>query len=80
MSYSKTLCTYVTHRFFLIPAIALQNVTDESYLACIKSEKYVVWVTLRSHGSIRQGEAELRTLQYEAGCRQATYIETHFSD
>ena len=64
MSYSKTLCTYVTHRFFLIPAIALQNVTDESYLACIKSEKYVVWVALRPLGSMRQSEAKLCTLQY----------------
>ena len=32
---------------------------NESCLACVESEKYVVWVTLRPLGSIRQGEAEL---------------------
>ena len=58
------ICPYVTLSFFRIPAVVSQNVTNESCLACVKSEKYVVWVTLRPLGSIRQGEAELRTLQY----------------
>ena len=59
--------------FFLIPAVVSQNHTDDSCLACVKSEKYVVWVTFRPLGFIRLGEAELRqglrspwlrTLQY----------------
>ena len=50
--------------FFPIPAVVSQNVTNESCLAYVKSEKYVVWVTLRPLGSMMQGEAELRTLQY----------------
>ena len=61
------VCLYVrtSHlHFFAIPAVVSQNVTNESCLACVKSEKYVVWVTLRPLGSMRQGEAELRTLQY----------------
>ena len=33
--------------FFLIPAVVSQNVSDESCLAFVKSEKYVVWITLR---------------------------------
>ena len=41
----------------LIPAVVSQNVTNESYLVGVKSEKYVFWVTLRSLGSIRQGKA-----------------------
>ena len=52
---------------------------DKSCLACIKGEKYVVWVTLRPLGSIRRGETELRILQYGVKWSQATYIETHFS-
>ena len=44
------------------PAVLWQNVTNKSCLVCVKSEKYVVWVTLRFLGSMRQGEDELRTL------------------
>ena len=47
------------------PAVVSQNITNESCLACVMSEKYVVCVTLRPPGSMRQGEAELPTLQYQ---------------
>ena len=62
---SVNVCMYVRHTsFFLVPAAVSQYFTNESCLVCVKSEKYVVWVTLRPLGSMRQGEAELRTLQY----------------
>ena len=54
---------YVTLPFFPIPSVVAQNLTNESSLACIESEKYVVCVTLSPFWSIRRGEAELRTLQ-----------------
>ena len=41
-----------------------QNVTNKSCLACDKSEKYLVWVTLRPLRFMKQGETELRILQY----------------
>ena len=41
---------YVTLSFFLIPAVVSQNFANESCLACVKSEKYVVWVTLKPLG------------------------------
>ena len=50
--------------FSPISAVVSQNVTNERGLACVKSEKYVVWGTFRPLGSIRRGEAELQTLQY----------------
>ena len=68
-SIRKSIRTYVrtSHfHFFPIPAVVSQNVANETCLACVKSEKYVVWVTLRPLGSMRQGEAELCTLQYQA--------------
>ena len=51
-----------------IPAVVSQNVTNESYLVCVKSEKYAFLVKLRPLGFMRQGEAKLRT-----------YIKTYFS-
>ena len=63
-SVHMSLCPYVTHQFISIPTVLPQNVTDESCLACDRSEKYVVWVTIRPLRSIKQGEAELSTFQY----------------
>ena len=54
--------------FFPILAVVSQNFIDESCFECVKSEKYVIWVTLRPLRSIRQGEAELRTLQCYLTC------------
>ena len=55
------------HTFkFQIPAADSQNVSDKSCLACVQSEQYSFWFTLRPLGSMRQGEAELHTLQYQA--------------
>ena len=59
---SLSVCTSVrTSQFYLfqIPAV----VTNKSCSACVKSEKYVVWVTLRPLGSMRQGEAKLCILK-----------------
>ena len=68
------------HTFKLpIPAVDSQNVSNKSCLACAQSEKYSFWFTLRPLGSMRQGEAELHTLQYQARWNQATYIKTQFS-
>ena len=55
---------YVTLPTFLIPAVKSQNVTNKSCFECVKSEKYVVWVTLRPIRSMKRGEVELCTLQY----------------
>ena len=63
VSFHMYVCMDVTHSFFSILAIVSQNVNNESCLACVKSERYVIWVTLRPLGSMRQGEAELPTLQ-----------------
>ena len=60
-------------------AVVSQNVTNKSFLVRVKSEKYSFWVTLRSLGSMRQGEAEIHALQYWARRSQAAYIKTHFS-
>ena len=65
MSVCPSVRTYVTLPFFLIRAVVSQKVTDESCLACVKSEKHVVWDTLRPLGSMQRGETELRTLQYQ---------------
>ena len=68
------------HTFKLpIPAVDSQNVSNKSCLACAQSEKYSFWFTLRPLGSMRRGEAELHTLQYQARWNQATYIKTQFS-
>ena len=45
-----------------VSAVGSQNVTNKSFLACVKSEKYAVWFTLRSLGSMRQGKAEIHAL------------------
>ena len=69
LSVRPSVRTYVrtSHfHFFRIPAVVSQNVTNKSCLACVKSEKYVVWVTLRPLGSMRQCEAEVRIEQYQA--------------
>ena len=47
-----------------ISAVASQNVTNKTFIVCFESEIYPVFVTLRPLGSMRQGEAELCTLQY----------------
>ena len=47
-----------------IPAITSQNVTNESCLECVKSEKYAFFVTFGPLRSMRQGEAELYTSRY----------------
>ena len=60
------VCTYVTLLWFPIPAVVSHNATNESCLAFDKSEKYLVWVTLRPLGSISQVETELCALQYWA--------------
>ena len=49
-----------------IPAVDSQNVSNKSCLACVQSEQYSFWFTLRPLGSMRRGEAELHTLQYQA--------------
>ena len=53
---------HVTLPFFPIPKVVSHNVTDESCLTFVKSEKYVVLVTLRPLGSIMRGETELCTI------------------
>ena len=62
-----------------IPVVGSQNFTNKSFLVCVKSEKYTYLVSLRLTGSMRQGDAELRTLYYWARQSQATYVKTHFS-
>ena len=47
-----------------IPAVLSLNVTNKSYLVCVKSEKYAFWVTLRPLGFMRRGEAELGKLKF----------------
>ena len=64
MSVCPSVHPYITLPFFPISAVISHNVTNESCFACAKSEKYVVWVTLRPLGSVKQGEAELCKLQY----------------
>ena len=64
---------------FTIPAIRSQNVNNKSCLVGAKSEKYAFWVTLRLIRSMRQGEAELCKLHYQARRSQATDIKIHFS-
>ena len=61
--------------FFRIPAVVSQNVTNESCLVGVKSEKYVVWVTLRPLGSMSQGEVKIHALQYSARQSRAAYIK-----
>ena len=43
-----------------------QNVTNKSYLVCVKSEKYASWVTLRAQlDCCRRGEAEVRIIKFK---------------
>ena len=67
LSFHTFVHLYITFPFFSIPAIVSQNVTDKSCLACVKSEKYVVWVTPRPLRSIKLGEAELCVLNIREG-------------
>ena len=49
-----------------IPAVVQHNVTNESCLVCVTSEKYTFWVTLRPQSDrYRQGEAEVRILDFK---------------
>ena len=52
------------HFLALILAVESQNVTNRSFLVCVKSGKYAFLITLRLLGSMRQGEAKLCTLDY----------------
>ena len=46
-----------------IPASVSQNVTNKSCLACVKSEKYASWVTLRPQWDrCCRGKAEVRII------------------
>ena len=56
-------------------AVGSQNVTNRSFLVCVKSEKYALWVTLRPLGSIRQGEPEIHAIQYCARGSRAALIK-----
>ena len=56
-------------------AVGSQNVTNRSFLVCVKSEKYALWVTLRPLGSIRQGEPEIHAILYCARGSQAALIK-----
>ena len=52
------------HTFrFPMPAVVSPNFSNNSCLACVQSEKYSFWFTLRPLGSIRWGEAELRIIR-----------------
>ena len=56
LSFHPSVRTYVRHtnfHFFPLPAIVSQNVNNESWFPCDKSEKYSVWVTLRPFRSMR---------------------------
>ena len=62
---TSPLSVHPSHfNFFPIPAVISKNVANKTCLACVKSEKYVVWVTLRPLGFMQGGETELLTLQY----------------
>ena len=65
-----SFCLSTVHPFVRklapIPAVVLQNVTNKSCLACIKSEKYASCVTLRPQcDCCHQGEAEVRILNFK---------------
>ena len=56
-----------------LPAVLSQNVTNKSFLVCVKSEKYAYWVTLRPQQDLcRRGEAEVRILDFKT-----TWSEFH---
>ena len=51
---------------FPIPAVLSQNVTNKSFLVCVKSEKYASLVTLRPQWDrCRRDEAEMRVLNFK---------------
>ena len=56
-------------------AVGSQNVTNRSFLVCVKSEKYALCVTLRPLGSIRQGEPEIHAIRYCARRSRAALIK-----
>ena len=58
-----------------VSAVGSQNVTNRSFLVSVKSEKYAFWVTLRSLGSMSQGEVKIHALQYSARQSRAAYIK-----
>jgi len=62
-----------------VSAVGSQNVNNKSFLVCVKSEKYVFWVTLRLLGSIRQGKAEIPALQYFMRQSPSAIIKTHLN-
>ena len=52
--------------FFPIPAVASQYGTDESSLACVKSEKYAFWVTISPKWECCcRGKAEVRIIDFK---------------
>ena len=46
-------CQHSVPSYFTIPAVGSQNVTNKSFLVCVKSKKYAFRVTLRFTGSMR---------------------------
>ena len=62
LSFLLFVRTWVRYNLGIL--VASQNVTNKSFLVCVKSEKYAVWVTLRHLGSMRQGKAKLSTLHH----------------
>ena len=55
-----------TFIFFQFPAVASQNVTNKSCLACVKSEKYASWVTISPQWECCcRGEAEVRIIDFK---------------
>ena len=49
-----------------IPAVVSENVTNESCLVCVMSEKYAFWVTLRPQSDCcRQDKAKVRILDFK---------------
>ena len=48
------------------PTVVSQNVTNKSYLVCVKSEKYASLVTLRAQlDCCRRGEAEVHIIKFK---------------
>ena len=60
-------------------AVGSQNITNKSFLVCVKSEKYAYSVTLRPLGFMRQGEAKIQRLWFRARRSRAVYSITCIS-
>ena len=60
-------------------ALMSLNVTNKSFLICVKREKYAFLGTTTPLGSMRWGEAELHTFRHQERRSQATYTKTSFS-